>query len=77
VYDVVDEKQYAQIVADRRAKGGDFVVDDEGLGYDENGEEDDLVMPDADREEGAEEGRGAGKRKDAAKGKGGRRHACG
>jgi hypothetical protein len=72
VYDVVDEKEYAQIVAKRRAEGGGFVVDDEGLGYGDDGEDDDLVMPDADREEGAEQGRG-GKRKDAAKGKGARR----
>eukprot|EP01040_Poterioochromonas_malhamensis_P001065 gene1065-1130_t len=38
VYDVVDEDKYAQIVEERR-KGGDFVVDDDGLGYYDDGEE--------------------------------------
>ncbi len=32
VFDLVDEKQYAKLVEDRR-KRGDFVVDDDGTGY--------------------------------------------
>ncbi len=68
VYDVVDEQEYAKIVAKRRAEGGGFVVDDDGMGYHDNGEDEDLVMPDG---EGAEEGRAAGgKSKDASKVKG-------
>eukprot|EP00981_Chlorochromonas_danica_P004507 scaffold911_cov162-Ochromonas_danica.AAC.10 len=38
VYDVVDEEKYSNIVEERR-KAADFVVDDEGLGYVDNGEE--------------------------------------
>lgn len=38
VYDVVDEEQYAEIVRKRREMG-DFVVDDDGTGYMDDGEE--------------------------------------
>jgi DNA polymerase alpha subunit p180 N terminal len=38
VYEEVDEEDYKRIVADRR-KAQDFVVDDEGLGYADDGEE--------------------------------------
>ena len=38
VFDLVDEKQYAKLVEDRR-KRGDFVVDDDGTGYMDDGEE--------------------------------------
>jgi DNA polymerase alpha subunit A len=38
VYDVVDEKQYRVIVRNRR-KQEDFVVDDDGTGYYDDGEE--------------------------------------
>ncbi|KAL6785075.1 POLA1 [Auxenochlorella protothecoides x Auxenochlorella symbiontica] len=39
VYDVVDEDQYAQIVKKRRDEGGAFVIDRNGLGYADIGEE--------------------------------------
>lgn len=39
VYDVVDEQQYAEIVKKRR-DAGDFVVDDDGAGYHDIGEDD-------------------------------------
>ena len=38
VYDVVDEDEYRQLVESRRDRE-DFVVDDEGLGYHDDGEE--------------------------------------
>eukprot|EP00940_MAST-03C_sp_MAST-3C-sp2_P001572 g1572.t1 len=38
VYDVVSEEQYAELVKERR-KGNEFVVDDDGLGYYDDGEE--------------------------------------
>ena len=38
VFDLVDEGQYAKLVEDRR-KRGDFVVDDDGTGYMDDGEE--------------------------------------
>ena len=38
VFDRVDEDEYVNLVEERR-KGDDFVVDDEGLGYHDDGEE--------------------------------------
>lgn len=38
VYDMVDEDEYAKIVETRR-KESDFVVDDNGIGYADHGEE--------------------------------------
>ena len=38
IYDVVTEEQYKKIVNDRR-KGEEFVVDDDGTGYYDHGEE--------------------------------------
>ena len=38
VFDIVDEDEYAQIVEKRR-QGNDFVVDDNGIGYRDDGEE--------------------------------------
>ncbi|CAI5521733.1 unnamed protein product [Closterium sp. Naga37s-1] len=40
LYDVVDESEYQKIVAQRRAAGENFVVDDNGLGYADTGLED-------------------------------------
>ena len=37
----MDEEQYRELVAKRRAEGGDFVVDDDGEGYEDLGEEED------------------------------------
>eukprot|EP01031_Cornospumella_fuschlensis_P037557 gene37557-45616_t len=38
VYELVDEDKYTELVEERR-KAGDFVVDDDGLGYYDDGEE--------------------------------------
>lgn len=38
LFDIVDDAAYAKIVAERRGKG-DFVADDDGLGYADDGEE--------------------------------------
>ncbi|PNH02378.1 DNA polymerase alpha catalytic subunit [Tetrabaena socialis] len=67
VYDVVDDHQYAEIVKKRR-DAGDFVVDDDGTGYVDIGEDDYWNQ----REEGAaeeeeEEGEEGGDGKPAAK----------
>jgi DNA polymerase alpha subunit A len=40
LYDVVDEQAYADIVRKRREEAGGFVVEDEGLGYVDIGEDD-------------------------------------
>ena len=60
VYDMVDEEEYAKIVATRR-KESDFVVDDNGIGYADHGEEVVGVIEDAHdakrrMKEAAEEG---------------------
>ena len=41
VYDELDENEYRELVAKRRAQGGDFVVNDHGEGYEDMGEEED------------------------------------
>lgn len=41
VYDKVDEQEYAKLVTERREAGVGFVVDDDGFGYADIGEEDD------------------------------------
>lgn len=41
VYEEMDEEQYRELVAKRRAEGGDFVVNDDGEGYEDLGEEED------------------------------------
>ncbi|GFH09750.1 DNA polymerase, partial [Haematococcus lacustris] len=66
VYDVVEEEEYARIVAKRKDEGGDFIVDDDGEGYRELGEEDDHWT---NRDEEGEEasGREAGKKRKGAK----------
>ncbi|KAL6757111.1 hypothetical protein V8C86DRAFT_3135851 [Haematococcus lacustris] len=68
VYDVVEEEEYARIVAKRKDEGGDFIVDDDGEGYRELGEEDDHWT---NRDEEGEEasGREAGKKRKGAKGR--------
>ncbi|GAX83060.1 hypothetical protein CEUSTIGMA_g10486.t1 [Chlamydomonas eustigma] len=40
LYDVVTEEDYADIAAKRRAEGGDFIIDDDGQGYQDIGEDD-------------------------------------
>ena len=60
VYDMVDEEEYAKIVETRR-KESDFVVDDNGIGYADHGEEVVGVIEDAHdakrrMKEAAEEG---------------------
>ena len=41
IFDVVNDVEYTAIVAERRNKYGDFVVEDGGAGYVDIGEEDD------------------------------------
>ncbi|XP_058109892.1 DNA polymerase alpha catalytic subunit [Magnolia sinica] len=41
VYDTVAENEYAALVAKRREAARDFIVDDDGLGYGDEGEEED------------------------------------
>ena len=41
VYDELDENEYRELVAKRRAQGGDFDVNDHGEGYEDMGEEED------------------------------------
>ena len=41
VYDELDEEQYRALVQKRRETGGDFVVNDDGEGYEDLGEEED------------------------------------
>jgi len=41
VYDELDEEQYRALVQKRREAGGDFVVNDDGEGYEDLGEEED------------------------------------
>jgi len=46
VYDLVDDEEYAKIVKSRREES-DFVVDDNGIGYADDGEEVVGVIEDA------------------------------
>lgn len=41
IYDTVDEGEYEALVAKRREEAKDFIVDDDGLGYGDEGEEED------------------------------------
>ncbi|KAM5577509.1 DNA polymerase alpha catalytic subunit [Rosa sericea] len=41
IYDTVDEDEYDAIIAKRREEFGDFIEDDDGLGYRDDGEEED------------------------------------
>ncbi|XP_050380225.1 DNA polymerase alpha catalytic subunit isoform X2 [Argentina anserina] len=41
IYDVVDDDEYDAIAAKRREEFGDFIEDDDGLGYRDDGEEED------------------------------------
>uniref|UniRef100_A0A0D9V897 DNA polymerase n=1 Tax=Leersia perrieri TaxID=77586 RepID=A0A0D9V897_9ORYZ len=41
IYDTVAEEDYAALVARRRKDAGDFIVDDDGLGYVDDGQEED------------------------------------
>ncbi|PRW60975.1 DNA polymerase alpha catalytic subunit [Chlorella sorokiniana] len=58
VYDVVDDAEYAKLVQKRREEGGGFVIDEDGLGYADVGEEIDWGV--AEEEQGAAEGEGSG-----------------
>lgn len=58
VYDEVNEKDYEKIVAQRRADN-DFVVDDEGLGYADDGEEH-MGRDDSDADEESDDGEDIG-----------------
>ncbi|KAG2444014.1 hypothetical protein HYH02_009213 [Chlamydomonas schloesseri] len=73
VYDVVDEQQYAEIVKKRR-DAGDFVVDDDGAGYHDIGEDDYFQeRPDEeDAEEEEEDAKQAGKKRKKEQGKRGK-----
>ncbi|KAK2077328.1 hypothetical protein QBZ16_004962 [Prototheca wickerhamii] len=53
VYDLVDEDQYAKIVKKRRDEGGAFVIDRNGLGYADIGEEVDWNRGESEEEEAA------------------------
>lgn len=54
VYDEVTEEEYQELVR-KRQQADDFVVDDDGLGYADDGEE---FIENADGSEGAAGGRG-------------------
>ena len=41
IYDTVAEEDYAALVARRRKEAGEFIIDDDGLGYAEDGREED------------------------------------
>lgn len=56
MYDEVTEEQYQELVR-KRQQADDFVVDDDGLGYADDGEE---FIDRPDGAEGPGEGRGAG-----------------
>ncbi|PSC73303.1 DNA polymerase alpha catalytic subunit [Micractinium conductrix] len=60
VYDEMDEAQYAKLVKKRREEGGGFVVDEEGLGYADVGEEEDWGAA-QQAQEGAAEAPAGGK----------------
>ncbi|KAL6007618.1 hypothetical protein ACLOJK_033117 [Asimina triloba] len=59
VYDTVAEDDYAALVAKRREAARDFIVDDDGLGYGDEGEEEDWskagLPPSSDESEGEAE----------------------
>eukprot|EP00198_Chlamydomonas_reinhardtii_P009371 XP_001698708.1 DNA polymerase alpha subunit one [Chlamydomonas reinhardtii] len=65
VYDVVDEQQYAEIVKKRR-DAGDFVVDDDGAGYHDIGEDDyfqERPVEDDGGDDGEDDTKQAGKKR--------------
>ncbi|PNW83953.1 hypothetical protein CHLRE_04g214350v5 [Chlamydomonas reinhardtii] len=75
VYDVVDEQQYAEIVKKRR-DAGDFVVDDDGAGYHDIGEDDyfqERPVEDDGGDDGEDDTKQAGKKRKKEQGKGGKR----
>lgn len=45
IYDTVEEEEYAALVARRREETRDFIVDDDGLGYVDEGQEEDWSHP--------------------------------
>ncbi|KAL3525683.1 hypothetical protein ACH5RR_014055 [Cinchona calisaya] len=45
IYDTVDEGEYEALVAKRREEAKDFIVDDDGLGYGDEGQEEDWSRP--------------------------------
>ena len=62
VFDEVTEEEYKRIVEDRRAQS-DFVVDDEGMGYHDDGEEHLFELNPEDDEELVTEADGKGKKR--------------
>lgn len=44
IYDTVDEDEYEALVAKRREEAKDFIVDDDGLGYGDEGQEEDWSL---------------------------------
>ncbi|GFR41814.1 hypothetical protein Agub_g2584, partial [Astrephomene gubernaculifera] len=76
VYDVVDDHQYAEIVKKRR-DAGDFIVDDDGAGYADIGEDDywnerpDGDEGDEDEDEDGADGKHANKKRKKDHGKAG------
>ncbi|XP_042421168.1 DNA polymerase alpha catalytic subunit-like [Zingiber officinale] len=55
IYDVVEEDDYAALVASRREKASGFIVDDDGLGYADDGQEEDWSNPNLVYSSGDEE----------------------
>lgn len=55
IYDVVEEDDYAALVASRREKASGFIVDDDGLGYVDDGQEEDWSNPNLAYSSGDEE----------------------
>ncbi|KAJ1286388.1 hypothetical protein BS78_03G349500 [Paspalum vaginatum] len=65
IYDTVPEEDYAALVARRKKEAGEFIVDDDGLGYVEDGREEDWsrrALP-SSSDEGSDGEDGAGPRK--------------
>jgi len=66
VYDVLDEESYKQTVNSRRERE-DFVVDDEGIGYHDDGEEHIFDREDGKKKDGNKRTQGNGISKDTLK----------
>ena len=62
IYDTVPESDYAALVAKRRDDFRDFIVDDDGLGYTDDGQEEDWANPNPNYH--SDSGSGSGSDKD-------------
>ncbi|CAG9462303.1 unnamed protein product [Pedinophyceae sp. YPF-701] len=71
VYDLLSEKEYAAYVRRKREEAGDFIVDDEGNGYADNGEEENWGFDGNAEDSPRAKGKGKGKGGKAGKGKAG------